>query len=127
IYWQLGIIYLLCDSYIKWYNVKHKGYHEFGTITDFSVLEIQFYFMFLLSCLETIVFLSAILLALRSYAYWSKLTIIPRYGDLLRVLLLSSFGKLLAFPAVVWGQTHSAVYLGLTRLFIFTSNVVAFK
>lgn len=50
-----------------------------------------------------------------------------RYGDILRVLLLSSFGKLLAFPAVVWGQTHSAVYLGLTRLFIFTSNVVAFK
>ena len=47
--------------------------------------------------------------------------------DILRVLLLSSFGKLLAFPAVVWGQTHSAVYLGMTRLFIFTSNVVAFK
>ena len=34
---------------IKWYNVKHKGSHEFGTITDFSVLEIQFYYMFLLS------------------------------------------------------------------------------
>ncbi len=36
---------------IKWYNVKHKGSHEFGTITDFSVLEMQFYSMFLLSCL----------------------------------------------------------------------------
>ena len=50
-----------------------------------------------------------------------------RYGAILRVMLLSSFGKFLAFPAVVWGQTHSAVYLGLARLFIFTSNVVGFK
>ena len=47
---MLEIIFNLFQD-IKWYNVKHKGSHEFGTITDFSVLEMQFYSMFLLSCL----------------------------------------------------------------------------
>ena len=36
---------------IKWYNVKHKDPHHFGAIIDFSVLELQFYYMFLLSVL----------------------------------------------------------------------------
>ncbi|XP_046861342.1 protein ARV1-like isoform X2 [Xenia sp. Carnegie-2017] len=124
IHWQLGIIYLLCDTYIKWYNIKHKKSRDFGTITDFSVLEMQFYFMFILSCSEAIVFLSAIFAELWIYAALKE-TSGPRFRDVLRVLLLSSFGKLLAFPAVVWSQTHNAIYLSVARLFIVTSNIVA--
>lgn len=44
-----------------------------------------------------------------------------------RILVVSSFAKLLAIPAVIWAQTHSTVYLLLTRVLVFTSNVAAFK
>jgi DMSO/TMAO reductase YedYZ heme-binding membrane subunit len=44
-----------------------------------------------------------------------------------RILVVSSFAKLLAIPAVIWAQTHSTIYFLLTRVLVFTSNVAAFK
>ena len=40
---------------------------------------------------------------------------------------MSCFAKLLAIPAVIWAQTHSAIYLLLTNVLVFTSNVAAFR
>lgn len=42
-------------------------------------------------------------------------------------VLLSMFGKLLIIPAIIWSQTDSDIYLWLTRVFVFTSNVQAIK
>ena len=42
-------------------------------------------------------------------------------------LIISSFGKLLALPAILWGQVNSCIYTLLASVFIFTSNVSAVK
>ncbi len=50
-----------------------------------------------------------------------------RYGSILNALMVSSFGKLLVIPAIIWGQTHSAIYLVLAQVFVFTSNISALR
>lgn len=44
-----------------------------------------------------------------------------------RVLVVSSFGKLLAIPVIIWGQTFGDLYLPLTKVLTFTSNLTAIK
>jgi len=49
------------------------------------------------------------------------------YSIVHRTLVVSSFGKLLAIAAVIWAETHSAIYLLFTHLLVLSSNIAAFR
>lgn len=46
---------------------------------------------------------------------------------LLRALLLSSYGKILLIPAVIWEHDYSPLCLGFVKLFVLTSNSQAIR
>ena len=129
--WKLLVILLLCDAYIKWdhlqpVDVATPQHHE---ILDVA-LEWHFYRAFGLAALEWLLFTVCVvgLLSLRSAAGPVASASSPvRWSALVRGLVLSSCGKLLAIPAVIWAQTHSPLYLLLTKVLIFTSTVTALR
>lgn len=46
---------------------------------------------------------------------------------LLKALLLSSYGKLLLIPAVIWEHDYTPLCLRLIKLFVLTSNFQAIR
>lgn len=51
----------------------------------------------------------------------------PDFVLLLKALLLSSYGKLLLIPAVIWEQDHTPLCLRLIKVFVLTSNFQAVR
>ena len=56
-----------------------------------------------------------------------SLIIFLSFRQLLRGIVLSSFGRLFIIPAILWGQAQSATYLLLSEIFVLTSNIAAIK
>lgn len=52
---------------------------------------------------------------------------LDRLTTIMRCMIISSFAKLFAIPALIWAQTQSTNYLALTYLFLLTSNITALK
>ncbi|EAW69934.1 protein ARV1 isoform 1 [Homo sapiens] len=51
----------------------------------------------------------------------------PNFILLLKALLLSSYGKLLLIPAVIWEHDYTSVCLKLIKVFVLTSNFQAIR
>lgn len=51
----------------------------------------------------------------------------PTFVLLLKALLLSSYGKLLLIPAVIWEHDYTPLCLKLIKLFVLTSNFQAIR
>lgn len=51
----------------------------------------------------------------------------PNFVLLLKALLLSSYGKLLLIPAVIWEHDYTPLCLRLIKLFVLTSNFQAIR
>lgn len=127
IQWKLLLILLICDAYMKYDISRSETYVESTPWIFDAAMEWHFYLVFTLALIEWLIFVASVLLFTlvmnRFAAVNSDLSMLA----VIEGLIISSFGKLLALPAMVWGQTHSPQYLLLTKVFIFTSNVTAFK
>lgn len=51
----------------------------------------------------------------------------PNFTLLLKALLLSSYGKLLLIPAVIWEHDYTPLCLRLIKVFVLTSNFQAIR
>lgn len=51
----------------------------------------------------------------------------PNFALLLKALLLSSYGKLLLIPAVIWEHDYTPLCLRLIKVFVLTSNFQAVR
>lgn len=51
----------------------------------------------------------------------------PNFILLLKALLLSSYGKLLLIPAVIWEHDYTPLCLKLIKVFVLTSNFQAIR
>jgi hypothetical protein len=51
----------------------------------------------------------------------------PDFVLLLKALLLSSYGKLLLIPAVIWEHDYTPLCLRLIKVFVLTSNFQAVR
>ncbi|KAK2182552.1 hypothetical protein NP493_348g00039, partial [Ridgeia piscesae] len=123
---RLLLIFLLCDTYLKWESLQADRPHPQEYIF-YATLEADFYKMFALAIIEWCSFCAV---AVAGTKWLTSRNSTPhRVSTSLLVwsLVVSSFGKLLAIPAILWGQTHSAIYVILASVFIFTSNVSALK
>ena len=50
-----------------------------------------------------------------------------RLEAVLRAIVVSSMGRLLVVPALIWGESYSSVGVALTHLFVASSNVQALR
>lgn len=74
---------------------------------------------------ELAVFCTGVLLILWTVRRFSDASV--EFNPLLKALLLSSYGKVLLIPAVIWEHDFSPLCFSLIRLFVLTSNTQAIK
>ncbi|CAH1792995.1 unnamed protein product [Owenia fusiformis] len=126
---KLLFIFLICDAFTQWAQNQPQGV-DTSSQSDFifyAALELNFYKMFITVLIEFIVFICGVTLTLQLSKALNLQNFNVRFKYLIHGLIVSNFGKLLVVPAVIWGQSNSALYMWLTRLFTFTSNMQAIK
>lgn len=126
-HWRVSIVCLLCDAYMKWA-------HKFAAPTEGEskpfltyALQWDFYAMFMIAGLELLAFIAGVvgICFLHSAFSNSREHWKARSSRLVKALLLSSAGKLLVIPVVIWGETHIYTTLLLTRLFMAVASTQA--
>ncbi|KAM6964905.1 protein ARV1 [Aplochiton taeniatus] len=125
IHWKLCVFCLLCEAYLRWSQLQGSGSSSDPADMIRYTREWDFYGMFALAALELSVFCGGVLLFLWVVAGGAR----PPLGFtlLLRALLLSSYGKVLLIPAVIWEHDYSPLCLGLIKLFVLTSHCQAVR
>ncbi|XP_014663151.1 PREDICTED: protein ARV1-like [Priapulus caudatus] len=129
-HWRLVIFFIICDAYVMWTQEKSLSEAKTSNYEPlFYAIEGRFYNMCMKASIEILVFFSTVIICselrfqLRGPAGSRPR---PSIRSVLDGIIISSFGKFLAIPAIIWGQSSNVVYLTLTELLIFTSNVQAF-
>ncbi|PVD25752.1 hypothetical protein C0Q70_13412 [Pomacea canaliculata] len=127
-YWRFLLVLWLCDALTKLVQRK-ADVSSPGLQPDhvfYYALELAFYKDYLLSAAESFIFV-VITLALLAARYWMVFGNIKTFKpkDVIQAVIVSSMGRLLVIPALIWGQTYSTIGVILTRLFVFFSNVQA--
>ncbi|XP_063078383.1 protein ARV1 [Engraulis encrasicolus] len=125
IHWKLCVFCLLCEAYWRWSQLQ--GSEQTSDPADIIryTREWDFYGMFGLAALELLVFVFGVLLCLGLVQRVRGGTL--ETGLLLKALLLSSYGKVLLIPAVIWEHDYSPLCLGLVKVFVLTSNMQAVR
>ncbi|CAG5928460.1 unnamed protein product [Menidia menidia] len=138
IHWKLCVFCLLCEAYLRW-SVLHgarRSSHPADIIR--YTREWEFYSTFGVVALELAAFCGTALCFLwiwvqvqgvRGVQVWVRGPEVRPVdvGLLFRALLLSSYGKVLLVPAVIWEHDYSPLCLGLIKLFVLTSNSQAIR
>ncbi|KAK7505469.1 hypothetical protein BaRGS_00003214 [Batillaria attramentaria] len=90
----------------------------------YSALELAFYRDYLVSAAESLILFGIImtLLFARHIIIFGKRHKFELEA-ILKAMIISSMGRLLVVPALVWGETYSSLGVVLTRLFTGASNV----
>ncbi|KAG9347520.1 hypothetical protein JZ751_005088 [Albula glossodonta] len=125
IHGKLCVFCLLCEAYLRWSQLQ--GSEQSSDPADIIryTKEWDFYGMFGLAALELSVFLSGVLAFLWLVRGFLRSSL--QLPLLLKALLLSSYGKLLLIPAVIWEHDYSPLCFSLIKLFVLTSNSQAIR
>ncbi|MBN3314454.1 ARV1 protein, partial [Atractosteus spatula] len=144
---KLCVFCLLCEAYLRW--SQHQGTEQTSDPADIIryAKEWEFYGMFGLAALgkhkKIKIFCTWPSLISNvnenELFYLEKLCFIKIHVShmcssshldphlLLKALLLSSYGKLLLIPAVIWEHDYSPLCFSLIKLFVLTSNSQAIR
>ncbi|XP_069091130.1 protein ARV1 [Pleurodeles waltl] len=126
IHGKLCIFCLLCEAYVRWLQLQGSTQTTDPEDIIRYAKEWDFYRMFGIACLEQSVYFLGIFAALYLMASGTLKTKLD-FILLLKALLLSSYGKLLLIPAVIWEHDYTFVSLKLIKLFVLTSNFQAIR
>ncbi|XP_053567871.1 protein ARV1 [Bombina bombina] len=124
IHGKLCIFCLLCEAYTRWLQLPGSSSNTDPEDIIRYAKEWDFYKMFGIAALEQSAFFVGIFIVL-SLARLQTLQTRSDYILLLKALLLSSYGKLLLIPAVIWEHDYTPLCLRLITLFVLTSNTQA--
>lgn len=125
IHWKLCVFCLLCEAYLRWSQLQ--GSEQSNDPADIIryTKEWDFYGMFGVAALELGAF-SVGVLSFLCLVQW-LLGFDFELSLLLKALLLSSYGKVLLIPAVIWEHDYSPLCFSLIKLFVLTSNSQAIR
>ncbi|KAG6932831.1 ARV1 -like protein, fatty acid homeostasis modulator, partial [Chelydra serpentina] len=126
IHGKLCIFCLLCEAYLRWLQLQDSSQNTDPDDLIRYAKEWDFYRMFGIASLEQTAFLIGIFTAL----WLARLESLKTKSDfifLLKALLLSSYGKLLLIPAVIWEHDYTPLCLKLIKVFVLTSNSQAIR
>nr|XP_028579824.1 protein ARV1 isoform X1 [Podarcis muralis] len=126
IHGKLCIFCLLCEAYIRWLQLQDSSQSTEPDDLIRYAKEWDFYRMFGIASLEQTAFLIGIFTAL----WLARAVVLTTKADftfLLKALLLSSYGKLLLIPAVIWEHDYTHLCLLLIKVFVLTSNSQAIR
>ncbi|CAJ0928865.1 unnamed protein product [Ranitomeya imitator] len=119
IHGKLCIFCLLCEAYTRWRQLPGSSNHQTQkTLSDMQKNGI--------STSKQAAFLLGIFIVL-FLARPKTLKSHSEFAFLLKALLLSSYGKLLLIPAVIWEHDYTPLCFRLITLFVLTSNTQAIR
>ncbi|XP_017382009.1 protein ARV1 isoform X2 [Cebus imitator] len=126
IHGKLCIFCLLCEAYLRWWQLQDSNQNTAPDDLIRYAKEWDFYKMFAIAALEQTAYFIGIFTFL-----WVQLPMTvkeqPSFILLLKALLLSSYGKLLLIPAVIWEHDYTPLCLKLIKVFVLTSNFQAIR
>nr|XP_045007020.1 protein ARV1 isoform X3 [Jaculus jaculus] len=111
IHGKLCMFCLLCEAYLRWWQLQDSSQNTAPDDLIRYAKEWDFYRMFVIASFE------------QPMTARKK----PSFLLLLKALLLSSYGKLLLIPAVIWEHDYTPLCLRLIKVFVLTSNVQAIR
>ncbi|XP_067149521.1 protein ARV1 isoform X1 [Apteryx mantelli] len=123
---KLCIFCLLCEAYLRWLQLQDSSQNTDPDDLIRYAKEWDFYRMFGIASLEQTSFIVGIFIAL----WQMRPEMLKKKSDfilLLKALLLSSYGKLLLIPAVIWEHDYAPLCLMLIKVFVLTSNSQAIR
>ncbi|XP_003893821.1 protein ARV1 [Papio anubis] len=126
IHGKLCIFCLLCEAYLRWWQLQDSNQNTAPDDLIRYAKEWDFYRMFAVAALEQTAYFIGIFTFLwveRPMTAKKK----PNFILLLKALLLSSYGKLLLIPAVIWEHDYTPLCLKLIKVFVLTSNFQAIR
>ncbi|NXG24384.1 ARV1 protein, partial [Grallaria varia] len=126
IHGKLCIFCLLCEAYIRWLQLQDSSQNTDPDDLIRYAKEWDFYRMFGIASLEQTSFFIGIFITL----WWMTPEMLKRKSDfilLLKALLLSTYGKLLLIPAVIWEHDYTPLCLAFIKVFVLISNSQAIR
>ncbi|NXF52742.1 ARV1 protein, partial [Oceanites oceanicus] len=126
IHGKLCIFCLLCEAYLRWLQLQDSSQNIDPDDLIRYAKEWDFYRMFGIASLEQTSFLLGIFITL----WWMRPEMLKTKSDfilLLKALLLSSYGKLLLIPAVIWEHDYTPLCLAFIKVFVLISNSQAIR
>ncbi|XP_065536396.1 protein ARV1 [Lathamus discolor] len=126
IHGKLCIFCLLCEAYLRWLQLQDSSQNTDPDDLIRYAKEWDFYRMFGIASLEQTSFLLGIFISL----WWMRPEMLKTKSDfilLLKALLLSSYGKLLLIPAVIWEHDYTPLCLAFIKVFVLISNSQAIR
>ncbi|XP_027644883.1 protein ARV1 isoform X3 [Falco biarmicus] len=126
IHGKLCVFCLLCEAYLRWLQLQDSSQSTDPDDLIRYAKEWDFYRMFGIASLEQTSFLVGIFITL----WWMRPEMLKTKSDfilLLKALLLSSYGKLLLIPAVIWEHDYTPLCLAFIKVFVLISNSQAIR
>ncbi|NXG59494.1 ARV1 protein, partial [Hemiprocne comata] len=126
IHGKLCIFCLLCEAYVRWLQLQDSSQNIDPDDLIRYAKEWDFYRMFGIASLEQTSFLVGIFITL----WGMRPEMLKTKSDfilLLKALLLSSYGKLLLIPAVIWEHDYTPLCLAFIKVFVLISNSQAIR
>ncbi|XP_004854720.1 protein ARV1 isoform X2 [Heterocephalus glaber] len=126
IHGKLCMFCLLCEAYLRWWQLQDSNQNTAPDDLIRYAKEWDFYRMFAVASLEQ----SAFFIGIFTFLCMERVKTAkkrPDFGLLLKGLLLSSYGKLLLIPAVIWEHDYTPLCLRLIKVFVLTSNFQAIR
>ncbi|XP_017656760.1 protein ARV1 isoform X5 [Nannospalax galili] len=114
------------NAYLRWWQLQDSNQHTDPDDLIHYAKEWDFYRMFVIASFEQAAFFIGIFTFL-----WVEQPMTakkkPTFVLLLKALLLSSYGKLLLIPAIIWEHDYTPLCLKLIKVFVLTSNFQAVR
>ncbi|XP_053395885.1 protein ARV1-like [Mercenaria mercenaria] len=130
-HWKFCLVLLISEAIIKLLNqpVTEDTKQWKSDSVIYSALEFDLYWNFLTSAIELFCFLFVVLMCV---LVWKNITgehkdQWPSMQECACGLMLSSLGKVLVLPAVLWGLNYSVLYTWLCTLFTIAANIQAVR
>ncbi|XP_075833783.1 protein ARV1 isoform X2 [Microtus pennsylvanicus] len=126
IHGKLCMFCLLCEAYLRWWQLQDSSQSTAPDDLIRYAKEWDFYRMFVIASFEQAAFFAGIF----AFLWVEQPTTAekkPSLVLLLKALLLSSYGKLLLIPAVIWEHDYTPLCLKLIKVFVLTSNFQAIR
>ncbi|XP_055880323.1 protein ARV1-like isoform X1 [Biomphalaria glabrata] len=131
-HWRLALILWICDAFTKLILERSEiTGQQFTTnfeYINYAFLGMELYSNYIIAAVELFVLIGAVLVIYGTRDLFQNKTIKPFSTSLLmKAVICASFGRVLAIPALLWGDVYRHLYMILCQVFVFLSTMQALK
>ncbi|KAK3783417.1 hypothetical protein RRG08_033678 [Elysia crispata] len=128
--WHLALLLWICDAFSKLVlqrsELSSKGLLGEDPI-NYSYLGMELYLNYIIAASELLTLLSAVLVVFFIKHMWHQRDTGMNSELITRAVIVASLGRVLAIPALLWGQSYGQLYVTLCEGFVCLSSLQALR